>query len=176
MVYYADKQTAKRNYGQSQQFLYDNSPLYMSIHGRDSDGQTLLFPTIRYFNQLKLQSVVEPETSMTQILLTDSPKLYTFSKDHKFYSYSAILEDTVLSGIQQTTQKRTGTGYKEFLDFYENFASTDSCAEKNLLLRMSYDGTIVYGSITEMDASQNAMEPQIYTLSFLVHVISDISL
>ena len=158
--------------------LYNDVRADLTVFQLDRTGAVNVNSPVRSFNQILLQSAQEQDGEVTQtILSSDAPKIYSFGRAHRFFTYQAVLLDTNLDepidlGPRTSPNPWSGNSLTEWTDFYTNFARLSKCAQNRYIVRLQYANKDLYGSINQMTISGESTTPHKYDTVFSFYTVA----
>lgn len=149
--------------------------IQMTVYALSPSGSINIDAPIASYNGFIMQSVQEADNERTQIALSsDTPKLYAFGKQHRFFVYQGFIIDTYLDkprdlDIFLGDAGYDGRGLTKLLSFIDK-ARLHTCAKNRTIVELSYTNNIVYGAFTQCAVTHDAAAPHTYqvVLSFFV--------
>jgi hypothetical protein len=152
-------------FGAQSQELYEGDRAAVRVFPLDVTGALVLTNPVASFDQLIIARVEEPERERNQLSQSfDGHKLYAFGSDHRVYAISAALIDTRLgtaipAPAGSESAAWTGRGHRDWVTFFEKYASLWRCAERRYLVQLTYGRRQVYGAFLESTPNINAQAP-----------------
>ena len=162
-------------YGESSQNLYTDKRSKLQINKISSAGIPYPDPISDSNGLVVLSDILITgisENSRERVHLTQSTggeKLYSFGREHRLFSVSAIVIDSKLS---QPVGSWDGQGLRNWKNFYDNYAKLSACAKNGWLVVFNYHDRTIAGAITEYNLNSDCTTPNIHQLSFTFFVCS----
>jgi len=155
----------RERFGEQAQELYEGDRAAVRVFPLDATGALVLTNPVAEFDQLLIGRVEEPDRERVQYSQSfDGNKLYAYGNDHRVYAISAALLDTDLgttiqppSGSEASAWE--GRGHRDWVQFFEQYASLWACARDRLLVQLTYGRRQVYGAFLESTPNLVASAP-----------------
>lgn len=170
------KSALRDGYGDQAQELYEEERAVLRVYPLDATGALVLTQPVASFDQLIIARVDEPDRDRVQYSQSfDGHKLYAYGSDHRIYSVSAAVIDTELSApleapVGSAASAWAGRGHRDWVEFFETYASVWACAKARYLVQMTYGRRQVYGAIVDTTPSMMATAPHKFDVLFSFYV------